>query len=431
MRRFIGYIASSLAILITIIFAIIQLKSNQWEIQLNWWGMSVFVFPIFLYISYYFSKSNKFFSFVIAIVNDWLCWVVALIVCNYQKEFESWNDAESKLVTYIMIEIKLLISIIAIICYVIRTISDRVKLRELKGNESKNYNNYLYAQKMDYDKYLFFQHKKLLFTYFSKIQNKRIKSLKFSNIKFQINNEKIYYIKKGNLVESNLELNETRVIAADVSKFLVAQNEFYYTKETESGKSLFYKGMNTEENEICKNVEWFCVNKHGALVLKEKSLQSRIYNVIEITAQEFSEKNIALLQCENILHKAYLANEMIIIVDSTNVVSVFNLQTKEQQVIFAPSLGLHNINLICNENFIYLSVQEIKREGATIYDIINDTNGLYRIDIQTRESIKISDETYNEMYLFGGYIFGYKQLFSRRKKLYQISESGEVYSEIL
>jgi hypothetical protein len=393
--------------------------------------MVLLVFPILLYIFYYFSTLSRTQAFSIAFLNDWVCWITALYVYHYETKFEYWNDGESQLVTYTMIEIKLLIVIIAVISYVLKAMFSRVKLSDLRNETYKNYNNYLYGQRMDYhDKNLFFINKKYLFAYFSRIEKREMKHIKILNTRFQIEDSKIYYVNNGNLIESTLDFSKRKVVSSEVLNFLIVQNEFYYTKKnTEKCKTLFHKRIDAEEKVIFENMKWFCAYKQGVLILKEKKLSRFEYEIIEINTQEYYEKNISLLQCNNILHRLYLVDEMIIFIDNDNVVSSFNLGTQEQKVIFNPPKGVYDVNLICDINFVYLSIQKIERDGSAVFDMENDKNGLYKIDIQTRIATKICDKTCDEMYLFGGYIFGYKRLFSGNRLL-QISEFGEICTEI-
>jgi hypothetical protein len=58
--------------------------------------------------------------------------------------------------------------------------------------------------------------------------------------------------------------------------------------------------------------------------------------------------------------------------------------------------------LLEGDIFIYLSIQESEQKGWHLSPIEDDKNGLYKIELSTGKTNKISNQTYDELYLMRG-----------------------------
>ncbi len=120
-KQKICYFISFITLIITTLFIILEIvfgeNENSFFIYYIFDYMCVIFFPLLLYWSYLLSKRNKIFAFVLALLNDYTCFVLNIIMYHYTTDFEFVDDIETQGIIIIMIITKIIFTIIALIIY--------------------------------------------------------------------------------------------------------------------------------------------------------------------------------------------------------------------------------------------------------------------------------------------------------------------------
>lgn len=231
---------------------------------------------------------------------------------------------------------------------------------------------------------------------------------------FQLLENRIVYVKNGNLLLRNLNSRQSSRIAKNVSSFLATEEYILYLAEN----VLFQYDWNTDKAvTLGENVYQFLLH------------QDAIYAV------DF-EGNLMRLEAEGTWSTLYTMQDVnfpfcvmshgnALVYVRNNEVRYIDLSTgKVDAVCLTEGTYANNrINFICDDKQLFVSFQATKTDGSIVKNIDYADNGLWRIDSETKEKVKLTTEVFDQLYLFDG-----RLLFGQTgNTLYQIHiDSGEV-----
>ena len=232
---------------------------------------------------------------------------------------------------------------------------------------------------------------------------------------FSIAENKIIFIKNPNfgnnykLMSKNIDTGKTELLSDWVLNFVIYDNNIIYeqniTSENFDGlynsNSLNICDLNGEDRRIlCKDIDNYCVNGDSLYIVTDDDNP----RLISISLKDFSHEDIMPIDYGFVPFMMSSGDRLLFYVD--NGFELLNLQTKEFK-----NLGLDftakKIDFICDENGIYLTLQNVKYNGSLVSDVESEDNGLWKINLETFEKEKILSDVFWDLYLAGnGQLFG-------------------------
>ena len=282
-----------------------------------------------------------------------------------------------------------------------------------------NYNNYTNENSIDYKDNKFAYIESNLFG--SKLLIKddagKITSLKGVTAPFQLTEDGVAFIKNQDLYLQKLDEQKPTLIEKQVAKFYVYNNDIIYstifqwnTNKKQPSKLLVYNVGTKKIKTLHKDISDFCLGNDKVYV-DYTDYENDIENFIEISLKDFKVKKIAQIEIQSYPFGFQANNKKIVLHHITNTFTFIDPETKEIKNVRAHKSEHANdliIFVLDNEN-LYFSYQATNTNGSLVSDENDETNGTYKIDLKTYEKQKITDEVFDELYLFeNNQLFGIK-----------------------
>ena len=245
---------------------------------------------------------------------------------------------------------------------------------------------------------------------------------------FQVHDSKIFFLQDQNLFVQEIKSSKRQQLANEVSKFVVLKDGIVYrTANTlhagnnKNNSKLFLLGFDNEKPKLLyENVNYFCFQHDQLLVIPEDSDA-----VLSISLKDFSVTKLINIEMD-FFGTPMVQNNSLLFYFEGYPITLWNLETGEKTSIIIPfpektskrktGIGLAvDAQLICDDTDIFVSFQAQETNQLAWWDVHSASNGLWHIDPETLELTYLSPEIYDELYLFGGKLFG-----MRSNKAYQI-----------
>lgn len=218
---------------------------------------------------------------------------------------------------------------------------------------------------------------------------------------FQLHLKGVVYLKHGRLTLVD-ENNNHSLIAENVEKFIVRRNEILYTSCAESCDSRLYV-CNTETMqsiELSENVVAFSVDEGQMYVLTRNTAKGLMDGTLTVFSGNKPTKTVDF-------HLPYLPFDFMvvgetIIFENENDMVLFDLkEEKETRLSISDRTIRDELVYIANNKYIFVSYQSLEYDGSIIKESKHEANGLWRIDLSTMQKEKISDNTFENLFLCG------------------------------
>lgn len=218
----------------------------------------------------------------------------------------------------------------------------------------------------------------------------------YRGTQFQLYRHGVVYLDNG-----KLELCETGkksvVIASDVSDFIVKDDSIIYDDKNDLYS---YDITSNTSKKLAENVISFCVSGDKLIVLSNNpngGLMDTIFTVysngVAVETLNFTVPYIPF---------KFMAAGDNIVFESDNSIIFLNIKTGERgSIALSERTTQDKIRYILNDDVLYVSYQARKYNGSLVSDLDHEDNGVWKVDLSTREKVKISDKTFDELYLFG------------------------------
>ncbi len=205
----------------------------------------------------------------------------------------------------------------------------------------------------------------------------------------------------------NLNTGLNQAIAKDVTAFTLYQKDVIYLSDSAQKRACIIRLnlITQKEEKIADNVAKFFLNKDTLYITDFLHK-----NVREIS---LNTNAVSTISCKIPLMSTYeffqMCNNQIIIIDD-GILHILDVNTGSgQQLQVAPEdFGGANIHeFVCNDQYIIVSLQKI-RIGLFENEVkeTHDMNGLWLIDPITLEKKKVSNQTYDHLYLSDNTLLG-------------------------
>ena len=278
-----------------------------------------------------------------------------------------------------------------------------------------NYNNYIVGNSIDYkDSSFAWQNSRFLG---SKLMimtaNDQLTTVSGVAEPFQILNDSVIFLKRGKLIQLDLENKGENTIAENVSRFVALETYCYYISEGVVYK-YHYKRQTVEA--LKENADFLYVHK-GLLYVVGQNGQLMCY-----------EEEVWHVLCQlQISHYPFYVmpqNDEIVFIEGTGLQYV-NIYTGQKETISLLNGEYRNnrICFICDDSELYVSIQATKTDGSIVANIDDENNGTWHIDYSTKQLSRLCDDIFEELYLFEG-----EQLFGiKNGHIYKIdTETGSI-----
>ena len=239
----------------------------------------------------------------------------------------------------------------------------------------------------------------------------------------QVDDTYTYYINNKNLYRARLDNMQKELLIENVVKFLVYDKYIIVMRNANNDDYLYTLSYSDRKRrpvfyDLFHGVYWFGIYKDTLIFTSGVTLANRIYQ------HEFGGDGYTDLgEFANESNDIQISQNNLVL-NNNGIVKLYNLESKNTKQIFTNS-HLSNTEIICNDKYVFVSYKEIAHYPTN--DLPTQRNGLYRIDLETYEQIRIDKNVYEELYLFGDYVFGLK---SGGKEIYQISLDGKTINKV-
>lgn len=308
-----------------------------------------------------------------------------------------------KPIAVVLIVIIVLVSIVVSSAGILIAVKNNQKVTlaiEVKSVSTKNYNNYYERlNSMDYQGNRFGYIEKNIFSSNLKIvdENNHTQTIKGVCEPFQLTEDQVFFIERGNLQATELASGITTTIAKHVWGFVVYDDVLFFgIDNAEYLTDLYsYNLVDKTQQLIATNIYEFVISGEYVFTvdsddcLKKLSLEDSTTEELGIIPIEGHPYNI-MVQGTNLLFSA--SNKMIRFNTETGLIDYIIMSEDEYpwcRTAYA-----------CDADTFYYSLQHFKNiEEIFSVDIDDPENGVWKVDLKTKTKTRISDEAYDELYL--------------------------------
>ena len=312
----------------------------------------------------------------------------------------------------IILIIAALLMVLTVIIYIIfRTNAKNITI-SIDNLEQVNYNNYVMKNSIDYryGKFIY-SYDTALSSVLTVVDEKNILQ-NYRNIgeQFQLMNSEVVFLKDGNLF---MGLNTKTKIATNVDSFVVLENGIIYSalSNTYEQNLYWYDISVNQAKKIDNDIAAYCVDDNRCVTVNSDGW-------LNVHSIENSAKTIKIDIPAFPFHFMLQGDK--IVYEHQNSLRLVNLYSGEKQEISFTKRSHANddFTFICDKEQIFVSFCARSTNGSIVSDVKDKLNGLWRINLLTSQTEKISDETYDELFLVGDVLFGIFE-----NDVYQISTS--------
>ncbi len=307
--------------------------------------------------------------------------------------------------------------------------TNTIELFEPQNEGYINYNNYVnmdeFAGYMDYrDGVLMYETLSFYGVFDSKVNRiteSGTQTVEGLTAPFQMTENGFVYKNDSNLIYRDLQGKET-VIKEDVYRFVVYKSivlyQLYYTWDYDNEESyrdeLFVYDLTTDKTEIFfENPGEYVIYKDCLYITDDEMSDAALYKISLDTREKQFICNIEITEYP---YSFQISNDTLIMPqlyteesgeDHFGLLNLNTLQTTTLPIYG----GLYDLYFICEGDTIYYSYEGIIRDGSLNFpDKDNEHNGTWKINMNTGEEERISDEIYTRLYLFDKtHLYGYSE----------------------
>lgn len=226
---------------------------------------------------------------------------------------------------------------------------------------------------------------------------------------FQLLDNKFVFLKKGDLFYCLYSNEKKQLIAKDISKFVATEKRVYYI----SNNTLFeFNFDNQKSNKLKSKIDFIYYHKDKLFVIAQNG-QLFSFN------SEGKWQTLCKLEID-FLPMNFMPQNDFIISEVGNEFKYTNIYTGVTETISIVKDNYENnkICYICDDNLLYVSFQSTKTNGSFVKDVDSEMNGLWCYDYQNKKTKKISNDVFEQLYLFeDNNLFGVKN-----NKLYRVED---------
>lgn len=313
------------------------------------------------------------------------------------------------------------ISVILLLGLIIGRLRDKAEQISLtvKPIDHINYNNYLDGNQMDYkdDQVAWLSnpmfHSRLIVT--SSDGN----STKFSGISapFQLLDHQIVYIKQDSLVVRDTNSKNERTLAGNVSAFLATPESIFFLCE----EKLYRYDLETEQSySLLENIARFYIHQQRLYVITNNM------ELMELDDNGTWNRLVSLPEEGSPLTAAPLGS-CVVFRQGNELVTIDTSSGKSDSLRMADGeYRNHRMHFICDDHSLFVSFQATSTDGSIVKNIDHNSNGLWKINPQTKEKTKLCEVYFEDLYLFdGNQLFGIKN-----NDLFQINTDTGMVTKI-
>ena len=286
----------------------------------------------------------------------------------------------------------------------------------VKPVQSVNYNNYVLDNCLDCKKgVLAWQSNSLFLPKLTLIsQHDDVSALLGITAPFQLLDDRVVYIKNGTLKVTHLNNKQDEQIAKDVSSFIATENRILYLSED----FLLQYEFDTKEKCVLGD------NVYQFIMYQEKVYVVGIDSQLKLLETDGSWSIIYTFK-ETDVPLYVMMYENAVVYLQLNELKFVDLYTGQIESVRLSDDNYANnrICYICDNDSLFVSFQATKTDGSIVRDIDHPYNGVWSVNLHTKEKKKLIGETFQQLYLFDAtLLFGVQD-----SQLYQISlDNGDV-----
>jgi len=249
----------------------------------------------------------------------------------------------------------------------------------------------------------------------------------------QFKDDAKFYLKGNRLYKEDIQTGEKICIATNCREFLLTEDNVFYTQVCEDySRPLFYADYDEKNpTEIVRDASWFCEYKGNIVYIGEHSEDDldeslfsfsldirepkEIYNLYNSKYNGLGggdyihlSKNsvIVVRQNEQVVERYFLDYDGVEEIDIKQILPDSDIAKRHEPAMESVAF---------NDDFIFLSIAAIKDYQFAYHYIESDKNGLWKVNIETGEAEKISDQIFIEVYADNDYVYGIKKSLLSRK----------------
>lgn len=282
-----------------------------------------------------------------------------------------------------------------------------------------NYNNYTFkydfvdapCQYIDYkdNKFAFIESNLFGSKLLIKDDAGKITTIKGVTAPFQLIDNSVAYKQNSTLYFK--EENTNNLISKNVHHFLAYQDKVIYTKHIslDDGENLYVYNTKTKKSELLfKKAGIFCIEEDTLYLFKVDDDKNSLY---KINLKDYNTTKVDGVVLWGSIGKIMVSNNHLIYLNDSNKIEIINLKSKKSKAVSLTTQNTYhdNISFVGDNNKIFCSIQAIYLDGPSSKKVDSQYNGTYKIDLKTYEKQKITDEVFDELYLFeNNQLFGIK-----------------------
>lgn len=236
---------------------------------------------------------------------------------------------------------------------------------------------------------------------------------------FQLYKNGIVYL-EGNKLKLLEDGKKGVTIASDVYKFTVKNDSVLYCSDS----TLYSYDIATKTFAIiAEDVIAFQTNDESLIVLSRVPNEGHfdsIFNVYNNNGDVIKSLSFKLTyEPFNFM----ITNDNIVYEDN-NSIFFLNINTGEIKNVSLSERTIQDyVRYIVNDEVLFVSFQARKYDGSLSFYEGSEDNGVWRIDLKTLDKVKITDQSFDELFLFGDLLVATKS-----NKIYSIFNDGTVTS---
>lgn len=259
-----------------------------------------------------------------------------------------------------------------------------------------NYNNYLQDNLIDYKGNMFACLEKELFASKLVLTDNMGDTKQVDGIyaPFQLYKDCVVFLKGNQLRLKELTEGNTLKIASGVQHFLVYKDLVLYLSEM--NQLYAYDLLQEEQRLLYEDVIQYCMHQEKLFVVDKNDM------LVELSLSDNSKKEICSLEIQAYPFTIMSQGQYLVIDYAPNSLGFLDIESSEIKSfsLTDSQYANHKITFICDDSYVFFSFQATKTNGSIVTDIVDDNNGVWKINPQTLEKEKIVSETFDTLYLF-------------------------------
>ncbi|MBP3300080.1 MAG: PQQ-binding-like beta-propeller repeat protein [Clostridia bacterium] len=224
--------------------------------------------------------------------------------------------------------------------------------------------------------------------------------------KFMLDNGYLYYLDGNSLYRMSIDTGASDVVMDPVYDFYVHNNNLVYISGVE-GRFLFQNFSTGQKKEIAEDVYCFWVNGDLIYYVGETNRELVVYSLNTGVVDSFNTSYTVNPYYDDL----YFYEDTVVhfddISDSINILNLNSFQEKDISLFGEPIPDQNHIRIAVNDKYLYLSFQKRNSSGSVVWNVSDlETNGLWCIDLESGEKKRISEKTFDSLFVTDSHLFG-------------------------